>query len=299
MPPRYVEGGTARHRFTSVRTLAHPRTAGPCLRSAQPPPYRSGVLRTALRPRWLALLVLVLALCGAFAWLGSWQLGVARDRGAEAAAREIRSQPVIAIGQVLAPQRSFPPAAEARRVTAEGSYDPTRHVLVAQRLQHGRPGWWVVTALRTDAGAWLPVVRGWVASKDDATAGPAAVPRGAVRVTGVLQPDDPPAAAAPEVSEGQLAQLDAAELVNRWGSPIYNGYLLLSTEQASQPSAQPERVPAPTYAPQGIAWRNAAYAAQWWAFAGFALLLWWKMVRQSQLDRSPDRSDVKPKVTVG
>jgi hypothetical protein len=50
--------------------------------------------------------------------------------------------------------------------------------------------------------------------------------------------------------------------------------------------------------PQGVSWRNLAYSAQWWAFAAFAFLLWWKMVRQDQLDRSTGRSDVDEQVAV-
>jgi hypothetical protein len=118
-----------------------------------------------------------------------------------------------------------------------------------------------------------------------------------VRVTGVLQPDDPLAGAA-ALPPGQVAQLDAAELVNRWGGPIYNGYLVVSAEEASATVPQPERAQAPALVPQGVSWRNLAYSAQWWAFAAFAFLLWWKMVRQDQLDRSTGRSDVDEQVAV-
>jgi cytochrome oxidase assembly protein ShyY1 len=128
------------------------------------------VLRTALQPRWLALLGAVVVIAVAFTWLGSWQLGVARDRGAEKARREIAARPPIALDQVLQPQQPFPTAGDGRAVVAHGTYDPARQVLVAHRLQHGRDGWWVVAALRTDAGGWLPAVRGWVASPDDVLA---------------------------------------------------------------------------------------------------------------------------------
>lgn len=257
------------------------------------------MFRTALQPRWLALLALVLVVGAVFGWLGSWQLGVARDRGAEAAARAARARPAVPIEQLLQPQRAFPPQADARLVTARGAYQPGRTVLVTERLQRGRAGWWVVTALRTDAGALLPVVRGWVATADDATALPSAVPAGPVSLQGVLQADDPPADRTLDLPVGQLAQVDAADLVNRWGAPIFNGYLLLGAEQAAPSVTQPERVPPPAYVPQGIAWRNAAYAVQWWVFAGFALLLWWKMVRQDQLDRSPGRTGVDERVAIG
>lgn len=234
-----------------------------------------------------------------FGWLGSWQLGVARDRGAQAAARELRARPAAPIDQVLAPQRSFPASADGRQVSASGTYDPTTTVLVSGRLQRGRSGFWVVTGLRTGAGAWLPVVRGWVPTADDASAGTTSVPAGMVTVRGVLQPDDPPADRTVAPVPGQLQQVDAADLVNRWGAPIYNGYVLAATESGVPRGPQPQRVPAPAVAPEGIAWRNAAYAVQWWVFAGFAVVLWWKMVRQEQLERSTDRAGVDERVAIG
>ncbi len=247
------------------------------------------MLRTALQPRWLGLLALVLLVCVAFGWLGAWQLGVARDRGTAQALRELAARPAAPLDDVLRPQQRFVATADGRSVTARGAYDPARQVLIAQRLQRGKPGWWVVAALRTSSGGWLPVVRGWVPSPDDERAAPGSAPSGQVEVSGVLQPDDAPNDRAPQLPVGQLAALDAAELVNRWGGPIYNGFLVLAAERPAADGAatgvQPERVPTPKPQPSGIEWRNAAYAVQWWIFAGFALVLWWKMVREDQRDR--------------
>lgn len=261
--------------------------------------YRRDVLRNALRPRWLALLALVLVVCVAFGWMGSWQLGVARDKGAAEARREVATSPRVPLEQVLQPQQGFPVVADARRVSVQGRYDPDRHVLVSGRLQHGTSGWWVVTAVRTSARAWLPVVRGWVPRPDDPAMAPDRVPSGPVTLEGVLQPDDAPADDAQQAQPAEptassvaggttevLQALDAAELVNLWGAPIYNGFLVLTGEQAKEPEKQPERVPPPQEQPTGIAWRNAAYAVQWWVFAGFALVLWWKMVRQDAQERA-------------
>jgi cytochrome oxidase assembly protein ShyY1 len=154
-----------------------------------------------------------------------------------------------------------------------------------------------VTALRTSAGAWLPVVRGWVPTPDHPATAPGRAPSGTVRLEGVLQPDDAPvddavsaadqaAQAEPAKAPQRLRALDAAELVNLWGAPIYNGFLVLTAEQGARTvEAQPERVPPPGAQPGGLAWRNVAYAVQWWVFAGFALVLWWKMVRQDAEER--------------
>lgn len=254
------------------------------------PTYRPEVLKTALQPRWLALLVVVLVLCAVFAWLGSWQLGVAQSKGVLQAAREQQARPEQPVDEVLLPQQPFTSDLDGRKVTATGTYDAAEQVLVPERLQRGVPGWWVVTALRTSSGL-LPVVRGWVPSPTHPGTSPSAVPTGPVSLRGVLQPDDGAPAQVSTLPAGQLPQIDAADLVNRWGGPIYNGYVLLAGQQAAVNGPQPEPVPAPTPTSPGIAWRNAAYAVQWWVFAGFAVLLWWKMVRQEQIDRSNEMED--------
>jgi surfeit locus 1 family protein len=138
--------------------------------------------------------------------------------------------------------------------------------------------------VRTSAGAWLPVVRGWVPNPDDPAAAAWAAPSGPVTLEGVLQPDEPPAASAP--TGGRMHSLDVADLLNRWGTPIYNGFVVLTSQQADVPAdvVQPQLVPPPQPQPHGIAWRNAAYAVQWWVFGGFALVMWWTMVRQAARD---------------
>ncbi|GAB3591196.1 SURF1 family protein [Angustibacter peucedani] len=240
----------------------------------------------------MGLLGVVLLVCVGFGWLGAWQLGVAKDRGAEQSRRELAARPPAPLDDVLPVQQPFPTTADGRRVVVRGTYDRDQQVLVAERLQHGVPGWWVVGALRTEGGGWLPAVRGWVATPDDVRADPGAAPSGPVEVRGVLQPDDAPDDEAAPLPDGRLAALDAADLVNRWGSPIYNGFVVVGAELGSDGSpaattgAQPERVPAPQPQPSGLAWRNAAYAVQWWVFAGFAVVLWWKMVREDQRDQA-------------
>ena len=251
------------------------------------------MLRTALQPRWLALLGAVVVVAVAFGWLGSWQLGVARDRGAQKAREAVAARPPAPLDDVLRPQQPFTSDADTRAVIARGTYEPRQQVLVAHRLQHGTDGWWVVGALRTDAGGWLPAVRGWVPAPDDPRADPATTPTGHVEVRGVLQPDDAPVEDAEPLPDGQLVALDAAHLVNRWGSPIYNGFVVVTSESGgtTPAGAQPERVPPPSPQPGGLAWRNAAYAVQWWVFAAFAFVLWWKMVRQDVQERSADERE--------
>ncbi|MGL5828177.1 MAG: SURF1 family protein [Angustibacter sp.] len=246
--------------------------------------------RTALQPRWLGLLGFALLCSGGFIWLGWWQLGVAADRAADQYRQQVAQRPTAPIDTVLRPQQLFTPAADARSVSAEGTFDAGRQLLIPGRLQRGRPGWWIVGALRTDVG-WLAVVRGWTTDPLAATDAEG----GRVRVLGVLQPDEGPKPINPDAGPAEVASLDAAELANRWGTPVFNAYLIASQETAvtSGDSARlpgTQWVPAPGPQNPGLSWRNAAYAVQWWIFAGFTLVLWWKMVRQAAAAR-PEESE--------
>jgi surfeit locus 1 family protein len=245
--------------------------------------------RTALRPRWLALLVVVVVLCVAFGWLGHWQLDVAKSK--EHPHEQGRSAPLAPLEQVTQPQQTFKGAMVGRRVTVSGRFDAGRQVLVASKKQGGARGVWVVTALKVPTGALVPVVRGFtplsaIASGGDATATGPTPATGSVTVSGVLQPPEAGAEAGTSGPAGTVPAADTAYLVNAWGGPIYNVLLFDATTDAAPGSAVPLSPVPPPPADQGggLGLRNAAYALQWWLFGAFALLLWWRMVRQDALE---------------
>jgi surfeit locus 1 family protein len=241
------------------------------------------VLRTALKPRWLGLFVLVVAVMVSFGMLGLWQLNVARDEGRAAQVRAAPTLPVADVDAVLTPHGAFPHDGLGRRVTVRGRYDGSGQVLVTPRLLRGRRGYWVVTPLVVrSTGARIAVVRGFVTDPAQATAPDVATE---VTVSGTLAAGEPPAdAAASEkaLPDGQLGAVDLSLLVNRWPGALYNAVVLAAAEQPDVTSlAAPavERVPPPALEEGGLVWRNAAYALQWWVFAIFAGYMWWRMVR--------------------
>lgn len=231
-------------------------------------------MRTALRPKWLGLLGVVVLVVVAFIQLGRWQFGVAQDKALREQLARARAQQSVELSTVLRPHEPFPGALSARRVTASGTYAVDEQVLVPGRRLDGQPGAWVVTAFRTDLGPVLPVLRGFV--RDGTSAEPAAA--GHLTVTGALAPGESPAHKPAALQPGELGSVDLAVLVNTWPGDLYNAFLFLESEDPPGPRGTIARVPAPT-GDAGLNWRNAAYAAQWWVFAGFALWLWWRMVR--------------------
>lgn len=242
------------------------------------------LLRAAVRPRMLALLVLLLAAATVCGLLGAWQLGRAEVRGHAAQERhdaELAAAAPVPLGDVLAPQESFRGELVARKVALTGRYEPAGQVLVPDRVHDGADGYLVLTPLRvTDAGgagaadasgAVLPVVRGWVAAPGDADVPPA----GSVDVVGYLQASEQ---SGDGVADGRATAISSAELVGAWGGPIYTGYLVVVSSAPAQSAGlallDPPRTPG-----EGLNLQNLAYAAQWWIFGGFAVLLWWRMVR--------------------
>ena len=234
------------------------------------------MLRTALRPWSLGLLVLALAFATAFAALGDWQLGRSRSQ-----AGPTPTEQVVPLAEVLAPSSTFTGSANGQRVTATGTYRPQDQLLVVDRPLDGRPGAWLVTALAVEADggtALLPVLRGWLPEGAE----PPPAPSGPVELTGRLQPGEPPRGYAP----GQdLRALSSADLVNAWDLPLYTGYLAL--EEAPAPLSV-----VPTQAPEReVNLRNVSYALQWWLFAAFAVLVWAHLVRQRHRDELADSLD--------
>jgi cytochrome oxidase assembly protein ShyY1 len=238
-----------------------------------------GVLRTALRPRWLALLVVVLVAASGMALLGQWQLNRAREQRTDPAEQAREQASPRPIEQVLAPRQTFPRDAVNTRVTVTGDWDPVRRLLVTDRELGGRSGFWVLVPLRLADGSAVPVVRGWVASPSDpAAAGP--VGRD-VQVTGFLQPSEPPAQRTPGQSSGlpagQVDRVSVTELVNQWPYPLITGFVV---QQAQTPATGPAPglIPPPV-SDQGLDLQNLSYAVQWWLFAGFGLFFWYRLVR--------------------
>jgi cytochrome oxidase assembly protein ShyY1 len=246
------------------------------------------VLRTALRPRWLALLAVVLLAATGMAFLGQWQLDRAREHGRAPAERQVREQlraTAKPVQQVLAPRQTFPKDAVNVRVEATGTWAPEHRLLVADRMLSGRRGYWVLVPLRLADGSAVPVVRGWVASVDDpAAAGPTGGTGSTgrtVRVVGWLEPTEPPVQRAPGQASGlpadQLERITAPDLVNRWPFPLITGFVVQQT-QAPATGPAPAVVPPPT-AEGGLDLQNLSYAVQWWLFAAFGIFLWWRLVR--------------------
>lgn len=232
------------------------------------------MLRTALRPRWLALLALALALATAFSALGSWQLARSREQTGPAPV----AAGTVLLQDLVEPQTRLMGDVLDRTVEVTGEMGgPT--LRVSGRMLDGERGAWVLNPLvvRTDDGtATLPVVRGWVPDGAPAPEPPA----GEVTLTGRLEPSEAPTG---ELGSQTVSAVSSADLLNRWGQPIYTGFLI--TDEAL-PAGVLQAIPPVPVDDRGFALQNISYALQWWVFALFAVFLWWRVVRDAHVSEA-------------
>ncbi len=233
------------------------------------------MLRRLLTPRWLGLLVLLAVAVAGMSFAGLWQLNVAKDRGANQEVAKAPSKPVVPITTLVKPHQSFPGVLSSRRVSASGRYEADKQFLVADRRLNGRTGYWVVTPMIEQVtGARLVILRGFVTDPAQASRPTASQ----VTVVGGLAPGESPSTGS--YPAGQTGSIDLSSLLNQWDGDLYNAFLFAISEQPNATAAPITRVPPPPPNPtQGFRFVNLMYAFQWWAFALFAIYVFWRMLR--------------------
>lgn len=258
--------------------------------------------KTALKPRWIAGLVFAIAVSGVFVLLSQWQFGRSTQP-------EIPANPATETAQsltsTLQPGDFFHGSVADQMVTAVGSYDAGKQVLIPGRLNNGESGYWVVTAFAVDGApvlsgvgaspdTWIPVARGWVADPSQAPEPPS----GTVELTGRLLPSEAPV---PETAPGpgRATAVSVAELINYWDVSSYPGFITATAEvsagtdvsaEAIESDLKPLRI-GPQPPAQQINWLNLFYSLEWVVFAGFALFIWWRLVKDDYRRDLEDRFD--------
>jgi cytochrome oxidase assembly protein ShyY1 len=248
------------------------------------------VWKTALKPRWIAGFVFAIAVSGVFVLLSQWQFG--RSTSPEVPTNPATEQ-VQPLTETLQPGEFFHGTDADQMVSAQGSYDPSKQLLVPGRLHDGKTGYWVVSAFAvngapalTGAAAspqtWIPVARGWVAEPGEAPAPPS----GTLELTGRLLPSEAPVpGTAPK--PGEATAVSVAELINYWEVSSYPGFVAATAEVANGVDLSAAAVPGdllaldigPQPPAQQINWLNLFYSLEWVVFAGFALFIWWRLVK--------------------
>jgi surfeit locus 1 family protein len=235
-----------------------------------PASFWSRFWSTARTPRWIAALVLALGVAASFAALGQWQL----DRSVEnVQVVEIDTETAVPLESIAKPAGGVTDAQQGRVVSVTGTLVPGDFVVLSGRDSgSGDQGSWLVGHLVSENGFSLAVALGW-----SADAAPTASGFERTEWTGRYLPPEQPQSS--DFEAGERSALSVADLVNLWADPgpVYGGYLVLAEPL---PGLEPIRADAPERAVT-LNWLNVFYAIEWVLFAGFAIYLWYRLVRDA------------------
>ena len=214
----------------------------------------------------LTLALLALALL--FARLGWWQL----ERKAEKQLlfEQFANGPRLSIEQALERGEKF------ARVEAHGRYDPSRHILLDNKILNGRAGVHVLTPFTLGSGRQILINRGWLPLAPDRRSLPGVETDDSLRtITGILSK--------PSTGGQRIGEPDVL-VADRW--PQLVTYLDLdAVSTALNSSLEPwllQLEPEDESGFEGRQWQAAvmgpevhgAYALQWFSLAVAALIIW-------------------------
>ena len=252
------------------------------------------MLRTALKVRWIAFLLLVMGAAAAFAWLGQWQL----ERAIIASQPiDAESETIIPLVELQVPGIAPSEVASGHMTEVTGVLVPDSYTVLTGRLNYGEAGYWLVGRFLTEDGT-LPIALGWAA--DEATVlavedelNAAAEVEPAV-VTGRFMPTEAPVV--PEGDQGPFVEstLSVASLVNLWpnfSGPVYEGYLVADIAPAGLDVIES----IPPMNEGSVNWLNIFYAVEWIVFAGFAFFIWWRLVKDAYERELEEKAQLEAK----
>ncbi len=231
----------------------------------------------ARRPRWIAALFLALGVAAGFAALGQWQLSRAVERPPAATQA---TETVVPLSTVSMPQQPVAAKDTGQLVSIDAQFVPGDYVVLSDRINVAAPGYWVVGHAVVTGGASLAVALGWCATAEDAASVIAQLQASppASSITGRYLPTESPQES--DFEHGKHSALAVAELVNEWGTPpngVYGGYVVshevvpgLDLIDSPPPSTE-----------VSLNLLNIFYAIEWVLFAGFAVFLWYRLVRDA------------------
>jgi cytochrome oxidase assembly protein ShyY1 len=229
----------------------------------------------ARRPRWIAALLLALGVATGFAALGQWQLARSVESGIVA---NQETETVVSLNSIAEPQRPVEAVALGQLVRFGAEFVPEDYVVLSDRINLSAPGYWVVGHAVVADGSSIAVALGWADTADAASSAIRTLKSNppAHTVTGRYLPSESPQES--DFEAGRHSALAVAELVNSWGTPphgVYGGYVVSATAAAGL-----ERIDSPPPSTEvSLNLLNIFYAAEWVIFAGFAIFLWYRVVR--------------------
>jgi surfeit locus 1 family protein len=222
--------------------------------------------RVATRPKWIGALLLSLMVAAIFAGLGQWQLDRAFTKDEPKTNTSNSSLAVVEKKLIL----------------------DTRHIYIVDgRLQNGVSGYWLIMNATDEKLVSTTIALGWVEKLETAEVlrtnlADLIQVEAFLPLTGYLL--TPEAPQAPDSKKPYLLHSVAlSQLINLYSPDVAiksaPEYLALSADSVkfSSDSLKPIQV---TYRDaEKINWLSAFYFLEWMLFAGFAVFLWWRLVK--------------------
>ena len=241
----------------------------------------------ARRPRWIIALLITLGIAAGFAALGQWQIGRAV---ATATIVNYPTESVMPLSRVSVPQKAVTDRAAGQLVSVVGRRVSGDTYVVSDRVNFGVTGYWVIGHVVANNGASVAVALGWTRSRAAADAAADVLAAGAPSATivGRYQPSEPPEQQ--DFEHNARSAVSVPWLINEWTtvpSRAYGGYIVDRVAPGGLAKIQSVRpVDGVT-----LDWLNVFYATEWALFAGFAIYLWYRLVRDAWEREEEDRQD--------
>ncbi|WP_246318724.1 SURF1 family protein [Glaciibacter psychrotolerans] len=234
-----------------------------------------------VRPRWVAALLLCLAIAAGFALLGQWQLDRAIASGTVV---ERTTETAVPLADLVQPDGPPQSVANGHKVTLTGSYVSGDEQIIAKRLNAGESGFWVVSHFVDSAGASIAVARGWAPTLKAAQAAEKELQVHAavqIELAGRFVEAEAPVVPADGHDPHEMTTVAPAALINLWPGfneqPVYFGFIV---DELAAPGLAVIDAPAPVDEVE-LNWLNVFYALEWAVFAGFAVFLWFRLVKDA------------------
>ena len=225
---------------------------------------------TARRPKWIAALILCLGIAAGFAGFAQWQF----ERSVEnVEVVDIDTEAAVPLDEIAEPGRAMTEPQVGRVVTVSGRLVESDYVTLTDRSLDGRTGSWLVGHLVTDDGVSLAVAIGF--APDGAAIPDLGIDR--TEWTGRYLPGEEPQSS--DFEAGRLSAMSVASLVNLWAEPgpVYAGFVVAD---GPPPGYEQIEALAPAREVQ-LNLLNVFYAIEWILFGGFAIYLWYRLVRDA------------------
>ena len=226
---------------------------------------RSSFFSVARRPKYIAGLLFALVMASAFAWLGQWQLGRATftDPAVNKATKPVTLNVYLDTRNVYVVDSRKQAGADAWWVIADATVESGKHVTLAigstdSEIKAEAARFEIQNSIR--AAAFLPVTGHWLPSED-------------------IQKLD---ASKPFL----LHSISIPQLINLYSPDkaieTYPDYLLVCQSCAGgQFTKQLDQIVGEVYVDGNVNWLSAFYAVEWVVFAGFAVFLWFRTVKDA------------------